>query len=136
MHRESHGGLDQLGLLALCRRLRADTTDAESLLWRLLRARRLVGVKFRRQHQFGRYILDFYSHEAKLVLELDGDGHAQPEQRARDAERTALLEAHGLTVLRFSNREVLQETEAVLTRIWNQVGTYPHPVPLPEGEGK
>jgi len=136
VHRESHGGLDQLGLLALCRRLRGNTTDAESLLWSLLRARRLVGVKFRRQHQFGRYILDFYSHEAKLVLELDGDGHAQPEQRARDAERTAFLASHGLTVLRFSNREVLQETEAVLTRIWNQVGTYPHPVPLPVGEGK
>ncbi|WP_063934706.1 endonuclease domain-containing protein, partial [Archangium violaceum] len=111
-------------MLALCRRLRADTTDAESLLWRLLRARRLVGVKFRRQHQFGPYILDFYSHEAKLVLELDGDGHARPEQRARDAERTAFLETHGLTVLRFSNREVLQETEAVLTRIWNQMSTH------------
>jgi len=136
VYRSSHGELDRLGLLALCRRLRADTTDAESLLWRLLRARRLVGVKFRRQHQFGPYILDFYSHEAKLVLELDGDGHAQPEQQARDAERTMFLEAHGLTVLRFSNRDVLQETEAVLTRIWNQMSTHPHPVPLPEGEGK
>ncbi|OJT22755.1 hypothetical protein BO221_21730 [Archangium sp. Cb G35] len=128
--------MDRLGLLALCRRLRVDTTDAESLLWRLMRARRLVGVKFRRQHQFGPYILDFYSHEAKLVLELDGDGHARPEQQARDAERTAFLGAHGLTVLRFSNREVLQETEAVLTRIWNQMSTNPHPVPLPGGEGK
>ena len=136
MYRSSHGELDRLGLLELCRRLRADTTDAESLLWRMLRARRLVGVKFRRQHQFGPYILDFYSHEAKLVLELDGDGHARPEQQARDAERTAFLESHGLTVLRFSNREVLQETEAVLTRIWNQVSTHPHPVPLPVGEGK
>ncbi|MFY0568019.1 endonuclease domain-containing protein [Archangium lansingense] len=136
MYRSSHGELDRLGLLALCRRLRADTTDAESLLWRLLRARRLVGVKFRRQHQFGAYILDFYSHEAKLVIELDGDGHAQPEQQMRDAERTAFLASHGLTVLRFSNRDVLQETEAVLTRIWNHVSTHPHPVPLPGGEGK
>ncbi|WNG42217.1 endonuclease domain-containing protein [Archangium violaceum] len=128
--------MSQLGLLDLCRRLRANTTNAESLLWRLLRARQLMGVKFRRQHQFGPYILDFYAHEAKLALELDGDGHARPEQQARDAARTEFLEAHGLTVLRFSNREVLQETEAVLTRIWNQLSTSPHPDPLPEGEGR
>ncbi len=136
MYRAAHGELDRLGFLDLCRRLRADATDAEALLWRLLRSRQLAGVKFRRQHQFGPYILDFYSHEAKLALELDGHGHAQPEQRARDDERTAFLASHGLTVLRFANTAVLQETESVLTQVWNQVTQHPHPVPLPKGEGK
>ena len=136
MYRASHGELDRLGLLDLCRRLRTNCTQAEALLWRLLRARQLAGVKFRRQHQFGPYVLDFYSHEARLAVELDGDVHAQPERVARDAERTVFLEGQGLTVLRFSNTEVLQETEAVLTRLWNQVTRHPHPDPLPEGEGK
>ena len=136
MYRASHGELDRLGLLDLSRRLRQNCTEAETLLWRVLRARQLAGVKFRRQHQFGPYVLDFYSHEARLVVELDGDVHALPERVARDAERTAFLESHGLTVLRFTNAEMLQETEAVLTRLWNQVTGNPHPVPLPEGEGK
>jgi very-short-patch-repair endonuclease len=111
-------------------------TDAEALLWRLLRAGQVAGVKFRRQHQFGPYLLDFYAHEPRLVIELDGDVHALPEQAARDAERTAFLEGFGLTVLRFVNSAVLHETEAVLTRIWEQVTRHPHPVPLPKGEGK
>ena len=136
MYRASHGELDRLGLLDLCRRQRVNATDAEALLWRLLRSRQLAGIKFRRQHQFGPYILDFYAHDSRLVIELDGDGHALPERMARDAERTAFLEGFGLTVLRFANTDVLQQTEAVLTQIWDQVTKHPHPVPLPKGEGK
>jgi very-short-patch-repair endonuclease len=136
VYRASHGELDRLGLLELCRQHRVNATDAEALLWRLLRSRQIAGTKFRRQHQFGPYILDFYAHEPRLAIELDGNGHALPEQVVRDAERTAFLESFGLTVLRFANTAVLQETEAVLTRIWDQVARHPHPVPLPKGEGK
>jgi adenine-specific DNA-methyltransferase len=136
VYRASHGELDRLGFLNLCRQHRVNATDAEVLLWRLLRSRQLAGIKFRRQHQFGPYILDFYAHEPRLVIELDGNGHALPERVALDAERTAFLESFGLTVFRFANTAVLQETEAVLTQSWDQVTRHPHPVPLPEGEGK
>ncbi|MBI2887055.1 MAG: endonuclease domain-containing protein [Chloroflexi bacterium] len=104
-----------------CRALRQSSTDAEALLWRLLRNRQIAGAKFRRQHQFGSFILDFYCYEQKLVIELDGGQHTALEQAMRDAARTQYLQSDGLTVLRFTNREVLQETEAVVSRIWDVV---------------
>jgi adenine-specific DNA-methyltransferase len=98
------------------RSLRRSQTDAEALLWRHLRSRH-QGVKFRRQHPFGRFIRDFYSLEAHLVIEVDGSQHATESSIASDAKRTAALEAAGLHVLRFTDREVLLETEAVLEAI-------------------
>ncbi|MCI0671916.1 MAG: endonuclease domain-containing protein [Myxococcaceae bacterium] len=117
------------------RNLRARITDAEALLWRYLRSRQLCGVKFRRQHPFGPYILDFYADEVRLVVELDGGQHFQPEQLERDAERTRFLVWHGLSVLRFDNVSVLRETDAVLTRIWSTVCRFPSPRPSPRGRG-
>ncbi|MCL5994855.1 MAG: endonuclease domain-containing protein, partial [Chloroflexi bacterium] len=76
------------GLLARSRALRQQQTDAEKHLWRLLRDRQFHGAKFRRQHPIGNYILDFYCHEAKLAIELDGSQHAEPDQAAHDAVRT------------------------------------------------
>lgn len=93
-------------------------TDAEQLLWRLLRNRGVHSAKFRRQHPIGRYVVDFYCHEAKLAIELDGGQHAELAQEAYDRERTAFLESQGIQVLRFWNREVLQQTEEVLRVIW------------------
>ena len=93
----------------------------------------LAGAKFRRQHQFGRYILDFYCHEAKLVIELDGAPHFTIQGRSEDAERSAYLESCGLEVLRFTNHQVLADTEHVVKQIWQALD--PHPSPLPEGEG-
>jgi len=61
------------------------------------------GVKFRRQHEYGPFILDFYCHERKLVIEVDGGQHAAPKNAAEDAARTLYLESHGLRVLRFTN---------------------------------
>ncbi|MBI3361526.1 MAG: DUF559 domain-containing protein [Chloroflexi bacterium] len=132
-------------LLARCRELRREATDAEKLLWQLLRNRQLNGAKFRRQHPFHGYILDFYCHEAKLAIELDGGGHAEPERRKHDAERTRALQAEGIRVIRFWNDEVLRNTEAVLQVVWETLTDSLTPAlsqgervsdsPLPLGEG-
>ncbi|MGQ9779219.1 MAG: endonuclease domain-containing protein [Bacillota bacterium] len=87
------------------------------MLWGLIRDRQLGGAKFRRQHPVGPFILDFYCHEAKLAVELDGGVHTDPEQAKRDAERTKALEAEGIRVLRFWNHEVHERTEEVLAKI-------------------
>jgi len=122
-------------LLAFARQLRKEQPDAEKLLWRVLRNRQLAGFKFRRQHPVGPYVLDFYCHEARLAVELDGGQHNAPEGRAHDVKRTQFLQKHGIRVVRFWNHEVLQETDAVLEAIWRVLHEGPHPNPLPEGEG-
>jgi len=73
--RQYRGGYQFAGLVNLARELREKHTPSEALLWQLLRNRRLFGFKFRRQHQFGDYIADFYCHEARLVIECDGSVH-------------------------------------------------------------
>ncbi len=108
-------------LLDHARRLRTEATDAESLLWRLLRNRQIAGAKFRRQVPVPPYILDFYCHEAKLAVELDGGQHNTPAAQNKDASRSAHIEAHGIEVLRFWNNDVLREAEAVLEVIYRSV---------------
>ena len=98
------------------RQLRRNATDAENRLWRILRNRG-TGAKFKRQFTFGPYILDFYSIEHRLVVEVDGSQHLEPQGLAKDARRTAVLERAGLRVLRFTNREVLLEPDAVAESI-------------------
>ncbi|WP_332748277.1 endonuclease domain-containing protein [Hydrogenophaga sp.] len=98
------------------RELRGQMTEAESLLWLQLKGRRFQGFKFRRQRPLGPYILDFVCLEAGLVIEIDGGQHSG--QQAYDQARTALIEAQGLTVIRFWNHEVMNETPAVLEKIW------------------
>ena len=83
------GGYEFAGLAELARELRAKQTPAETLLWQLLRKRQLLGFKFRRQHQFGDYITDFYCHEARLVIECDGSVHDPNEQWHHDQNRDA-----------------------------------------------
>lgn len=121
-------------MLQRCRELRRRLTDAEALLWSLLRNQQLKGMKFRRQHPHGSFIVDFYCHAARLAIELDGGVHALPEQSWRDSQRTRALEAEGIHVLRFWNHEVLKNTEGVLETIL-QALAFPHPGPLPRGEG-
>jgi very-short-patch-repair endonuclease len=115
------------GMLRRSRELRHEQTDAEQLLWSMLRGRRLAGLKFRRQHALGPYILDFFCAEQGLVVELDGDQHAQPANALYDAERTRFLESHGLRVLRFGNREVLGQLELVLTQVHRALRVNPSP---------
>jgi very-short-patch-repair endonuclease len=112
--------------------LRTAGTDAEHKLWYHLRARRLGGFKFRRQHPVPPYVVDFYCDELKLVIELDGSQHSQEV----DSARTQALERQGLLVLRFWDNRVLQEIEAVLEAILNFAWRRTlSPTPPPEGEG-
>ena len=104
-----------------CRALRRESTKAERALWHSLRDRQLAGIKFRRQHQFGPFILDFYCPQLRLAIELDGDSHALPAAELKDEARTRYLEERGMRVLRFENLQVLEETGAVLDAIWNIV---------------
>lgn len=95
--------------------LRHNLTPAERKLWAYLRAHRLVGVGFRRQHAIGPYIVDFCSPGKKLVIEVDGSQHL--DQQVYDADRTAFLEKQGYRVLRFFNRQVMNDIDQVLRAI-------------------
>ena len=118
-------------LLKNARMLRKSLTDAEQLLWSILRARRFLDLKFRRQHPIAPYILDFYCHELKLAIEIDGGQHNTDAGRAADEKRSLFLIQQGITVLRFWNNEVLQQTDAVLEKIYLQVTDSPTPT-LPQ----
>ncbi len=116
----------------LQRALRRNPTDAEQALWKHLRGRQINGHKFRRQHPFGDFILDFVCLEAKLVIEIDGGQHMDS---ANDLARDKALIESGFQVLRFWNNQVLNEIDAVLAAIWNVLTPHPHPSPPLEGEG-
>ena len=95
---------------------RKHPTQAESVLWEMVKGKQL-GVVFKRQHIIGDYIADFYCPKAKLVIELDGGYHQLPNQQVSDAERTQWLEEHGYKVVRFTNEEVIGNTEQTLNQI-------------------
>jgi len=119
MNKAKHyrGGYDIAGLSGLARQFRKQQTGAEGLLWQLLRNRQLLGFKFRRQHQFGDYVADFYCHEGRLLIECDGSVHHSNEQCQHDQARDAYLTGHGLRILRFTNEQVLENTEIILKEI-------------------
>ena len=121
------------------RELRKGQTDAEALLWRRLRDRRLGGFKFRRQHAIGRFIVDFVCPERMLVVELDGGQHT--DRIRYDDGRTRWLQAHGYVVLRYWNDDALayidDVLEDILMRVSALVAAAPHPDPLPvPGRGR
>jgi very-short-patch-repair endonuclease len=130
------------GSLRRARRLRGTMTETERKMWRVLRDRRLEGLKFRRQVPFGPYVLDFVCFRHLLIIELDGPFHT-PQ---RDAARDAWLLARGLRTIRFANDQVWREPDAVIADIlaavapgYPEVGATPHPTPfgghlLPQGE--
>jgi very-short-patch-repair endonuclease len=120
----------------LPRQLRNAPTDAERALWQRLRGRQVDDAKFRRQHPFDDYILDFVCLERRIVIELDGGQHA--EAVAYDTKRTAELEKAGFVVLRFWNNEIFENMDGVLEVIWTtlQARSNPSPPNPPlEGEG-
>ncbi|MHB8069444.1 MAG: endonuclease domain-containing protein [Desulfobaccales bacterium] len=104
-------------LVGLSRNLRKNQTDAESLLWRHLRGKQLEGLRFRRQHPLGRYIVDFVCLEKRLVLEVDGGQHGMEEETIKDNEREQWLRTEGYQVLRFWNNDVLTNLEGVMDMI-------------------
>ena len=93
---------------ARARQLRKSLTDAERVLWNILRNRQVLGYRFRRQAPIGPYIVDFVCFENRLVIEVDGGQHV--EQADYDADRTGWLEGAGYRVIRFWNSQVLEET--------------------------
>ena len=99
----------------LAQELRKNQTKEESLLWNQFL--RQYPLRFRRQYIIGNYIVDFYCHQAKLVVELDGSQHYDPEEQKKDAERTRYLERQGLKVLRFSNLDVTRRFRGVCEAI-------------------
>ena len=96
--------------------LRQVKTEAEEKLWQSLRNRKLMNLKFRRQHPFGNYVLDFYCHQIKLCIEADGGIHNEKDIREYNIERTKILNENGITVLRFTNQEII-ETTTIVTQI-------------------
>jgi very-short-patch-repair endonuclease len=127
--RHYRGGFQFSGQKTLARELRKNQTEAEELLWQLLRNRRLLGFKFRRQHQIGDYIVDFYCCEANLVIECDGTVHDQNERWHHDQKRDAYMISQGLSVLRFSNDRVLRNTANVIDEICRILTPPPKRIP-------
>jgi very-short-patch-repair endonuclease len=97
--------------------LRQNTTEAEKTLWKRLNKNQLDGLRFRQQHPISKFIVDFYCTKANLVIELDGEIHLKEDTYERDTGRQYELERLGLTVLRFTNKEVLENIESVIERI-------------------
>jgi very-short-patch-repair endonuclease len=121
-----------------CRSLRINQTDAEKKLWMILRNRHLAGMKFRRQFPVGRYILDFYAPQYKLGVEADGGQHYDSNGREKDELRGEELSRAGVWILRFNNREILNNSDGVCEVICKAKerleGNPPHLSPLPKGE--
>lgn len=112
------------------RELRRNQTNTEKLLWNKIRNRQLKGYKFRRQHPLSIYIVDFYCHEARLIVELDGPIHELKGNKDNDKERTRRLNLLGLEVMRFRNEEV----EININEVLRKIGAF-LPNPSPNGEG-
>ena len=107
-------------LLENAKILRKNTTEAEEHLWKEIKGEKL-GVKFRRQHMIDRFIADFYCHECKLVIEVDGGYHDDPNQMEYDLNRAFEIEQYDIHIIRFSNDEVLLQTDWVLQEISKRV---------------
>ena len=118
------------------RDLRTNMILAELKLWAELRARQIGGVKFRRQHVIKLYIVDFYSPQMKLIIEVDGDTHSdQPEQ---DADRTRFLEHRGYRIVRFTNSEIYQDLAQIVEYLRSLCKSFldPHLPPPEEYQGE
>src|SRR6516164_2772783 len=118
------------------RSLRANSTDAERIMWSALRAHRMSGASFRRQTPIGPYVVDFICHAARLVIEIDGGPHFESKQEQRDARRDAYLAGKGFRVLRFNNHDVMVNRQGVLETIAAAIERRPPPPrPPPPGGG-
>ena len=120
------------GAVGRARHMRREPSFAEKVLWADLRKLKL---NIRRQAPIGRFIVDFVHHESRLVIEVDGPLHDDPQARARDAERTAWLEGQGYRVIRFTTRQAVEDRESVLTAIRSEVLSPPSQ-PFPHQGGR
>jgi very-short-patch-repair endonuclease len=99
--------------------LRNSSTASEASLWNILKNKQVGGLKFRRQHSVGNYILDFYCPQIRLCIELDGEWHANPAVLSKDIDRDKYLEKFSITVLRYENRYVYEYPEEIVKDILN-----------------
>ncbi len=105
---------------AFRQQLRRESTPCERILWKQISGRQINGLKFRRQHGFGPYVMDFYCPEIKLCIEVDGTVHESEEAKRRDAERTEFLNSQGIKVFRLQNQEVEDNVANAVGRIKNK----------------
>jgi very-short-patch-repair endonuclease len=105
--------------------LRRKMTEAEKRLWNELKNRKLNGLKFRRQHPLRWYIADFYCHERRLVIELDGEIHEKNSIKENDQNRSAELDRLGIIIIRFKNEQILNSLSEVLNEIRKVVNNTP-----------
>ena len=120
------------------RELRNNMPKAEVILWSRLQRRQLLGCRFRRQYSVGDYVLDFYSLEARLGIELDGESHFQAGAAEHDERRRQFIESFGIKILRFLNPDVYDNLEGVLEVIAREVERrrrVPQPPPAPPSQG-
>jgi len=122
-----------INLTEAAKELRRSSTDAERLLWKRLKAKQLNGLKFRRQEQIGRFIVDFVCHEKSIIIEADGSQHAL--EKGKDQERTQWLNSQGFIVLRFWNNEILMNIEGVMEAIRMQCDSPLSPTLSHKGRG-
>ena len=111
------GGMYFTGMIEEVRVLRKNQTKAEEIFWQLVRNKRFLGLKFRRQHQIGSYIVDFYCHSENLIIEFDGEVHNNQEQKKKDEIRDKYLTSLGNQLLRFKNEELLNNPQIVFETI-------------------
>ena len=116
----------------IARKLRRTQTPAEKLFWQVIKNRQVANLKFKRQHPVGPFIVDFYCHEASLIIEVDGDVHDVEEIKIYDKQREAYLKNKGYSILRFTNEEVVAELDRVVREI--EKVAKPSPYPLSKGE--
>lgn len=110
-------------VFGFARKNRHSPTEAEAVLWEALKGSNIGNNKFRRQHPVGKYIIDFYCHQKRLAVEIDGGYHLTEEQKLYDANRTAALIQLGIREIRFTNDDVLGDLWGVLEGIWNAIAT-------------
>ncbi len=120
-----------LAVKEAARQLRVQSTRSEKLLWNALRGRRIAGLKFRRQHPLGRFVLDFYCPDLRLAVEIDGDIHST--QKAADEERQRILESMGIRFVRLPTKLVEDDLLVALRKIEDAASS--NPSPLLAGEG-
>ena len=107
--------------IPLRRDLRHNTTFAEQIFWPRVAGQQFAGLKFRRQHGIGNSIVDFYCPGKKLIVEIDGDTHAERQIQQEDKERTAYLESLGYTVIRYNNRDIMNNVDGVFEDLTNKL---------------
>lgn len=106
----------------LARNLRKNSTNQESALWQILRNRKFYGYKFKRQHPIGKYIVDFICEEKRIIIELDGSQHNEPQNIKKDNNRTEFLMLEGYRVVRIWNNDIDNNLEGVYLQLQKEFG--------------